>query len=303
MNRILQCPISYLVITIVCIAFCFGGSEGQVPDWDSFIPDGFIDRVLVKVFGSELIYYGFDAHTPLVFKVKGPTQVRILTRLRFTPDMQGEQSYEVIISQNGFEREKRTHRTTISNKASYVEMRGMKLGKAIKLDCAVNDTGLHTFEVRLGLNSGDRVEARIYKLDDKIVIAPHDYAKSVTAFLSESRERTYYLLTREQSVHVMVSGPTQLHMQARLDYDPGMVGKQMYVLYVLEDEVPLKSFHIESVRSTTVTYEDRPTIIPGAIKKFEIEVPRGLHTYEFQLPSSQIQGVCLRFLIPTVDVR
>ena len=303
MNRIHRCPIPYIVMTIVWVALSCGCSEGQKLDWDSLIPDGFIDRTLLKVFGSELIYYGFDAHTPLVFRAKGPTRVRILSRLRFTPEMNGEQSYEIILSEEGLEKERILHRTTESKKASYIEMAGLKLGKAMKMDFAVIDTGFHTFEVRLGARSEHRVEARIYILDDEIEIAPYDYAESVIAFLSESRERTYYLLTREQPVRVRVSGPTRFTVQTRLDYDPDMIGKQMYVLNVLEDGEPLKSFHIESVRSSTVTYKNRPTIIPGAAKSFEIAVTQGVHTYEFQLPSSQLQGVCLRFLIPTISMR
>ena len=303
MDRTHRCPVPYVVMAIVGIALSFGCSEGQALDWDSFTPDGFIDRALLKVFGSELVYYGFDAHTPLVFEVKGPTQVRVLSRLRFSPEMEGEQLYEVILSENGFERDRVLHRTSESKRASYVEMANLGLGKAVKMDFAVSDTGGHTFEVRLGAHSKYRVEARIYALDDEIEIAPYDYAESVTAFLSESRERTYYLLTREQPVRIRVSGPTQLTVKTRLDYDPGMVGKQMYVLNVLEKGELVKSFHIESVRSSTVTYNDRPAIIPGAAKQLEIEVPQGVHTYEFQLASSQFLGACLRFLIPTIDVR
>jgi hypothetical protein len=291
------------VMTIVWVALSFGCSEGQVLDWDPFIPDGFIDRALLKVFGSELIYYGFDAHTPLVFTVRGPTQVRVLSRLRFTPEMHGEQSYEVILFEGGVERERILHRTTESKKAFYVETTDVRLGKAMKMDFTVSDTGHHTFEVRLDAHSKHRVEARIYTVDDEIEIAPYDYAESVVAFLSESRERTYYLLTREQPVRVRVSGPIQLTVETRLDYVPEMAGKQMYVLNVLEDGEPLKSFHIESVRSSTVSYKDRPTIIPGAAQSFEVEVPEGMYTYEFQLPTSQFQGVCLRFLIPTIHAR
>lgn len=303
MNTIRRSFISLLAITTVCVVFCSGSSQGQVPDWDALVPEGFIERVILRVFGSELVYYGFDADTPLVFTVTGPTQVRVLSRLRFTPGMEGEQSYEVILSENGVEKEKILHRATKTKKAAYIELKDVTLGKALKLDHTISDTGRHTFQVRLGANSKHRVEARIYELDDVVEIAPHEYAETVTAFLSESRERTYYLLTREQAVRVWVNGPTQLKVQARLDYDPGMVGKQMYVLNVAEDGHPLKSLHIESVRSTTVTYEDRSAIIPGAAKRFEIEVPEGSHTYEFQLPNSQYQGVCLRFQIPTEDVR
>lgn len=81
-----------------------------------------------------------------------------------------------------------------------------------------------------------------------------------------------------------------------------MVGKQMYSLKVSEDAKSLKTFHIESVRSSTVTYKNRPEIIPGALNTIQIDVPAGVHLYEFQLPDSQFTDIALRFLVPSKDL-
>lgn len=296
------CLIFFSVTLLVLLFLNIGLTRGQFLEWSSFTPEGFVERVLLKAYGKEYIYYGLDSKTPLIFEVKGPTQVRILSRLRYTPQMKGEQSYTLSVLENGREKIKTVHRTTLSKRASYLEKSDLKPGKAMNLDFVVDDTNHHTFEVRLPSNSGTRVEARIYRLKDEIELMPSEFARSVTAFLSESRERTYYLLTREDQIQVRVDGPTDLRIQTRLDYNPGMIGKQMYSLKVLEDSRALKTFHIESVRSSTVTYKDRPEIIPGALNTFEIHVPAGQHTYEFQLPNSRSPGVALRFLVPSKDL-
>ena len=297
-----------------CTFFCFAmvaltlivadtdSSEATAHSWESRVPSSFIERVILNAYDKEFIYYGFDARTPLIFDVEGPTQVRVLTRLRYVSGMEGEQAYEVAVFEDGVERKRTLHRTRTSKKASYVGFSDGGVGKAMRTDVAVDDTGRHTFEVRLTKGSGERVEARIFTLKEKVEITPVDYSESMTAFLSESRERTYYLLTPEHPVTVRVQGPTRLDLDARLDYEPGMGGKQMYVLKVLQDGEMLKSFHVESVRSSTVTYEERPTIIPGAAKTIEIDVPEGRHIYEFHLPNEQFNGVALRFRIPAADV-
>jgi hypothetical protein len=292
----------FSVPLLVLLLLTPGLTQGQSLGWDSFTPEDFVERVLVKAYGKEFIYYGVDAETPLTFAVKGPTQVRILTRLRYTEGMSGEQSYTLRVLTDGTEREKIVHRTTPSKKAAYIERSNLKLGKAMKLDVVIDDTNHTTFHVRLSSSSKMRVEARIYKLDESIELIPTDYAETVTAFLSESRERSYSLLTHRNPVQVRVEGPVHLRVQARLNYSPGMIGKQMYSIKVLKDGQTLKTFHIESVRSSTVTYKDRPDIIPGALHAFEIEVPEGQHVFDFQLPDSQSHGVALRFLVPSEDL-
>ena len=295
----------FILFLAIALTFLFDSIysiEAQTPEWSSLIPENFIERVILKAYGREFIYYGFDASTPLVFQVKGPTQVRVLSRLRFTSRMSGEQSYKLTVLENGVEKKEILHRTTLSRKASYVEGTNLKLGKAMNLDFLVDDTSHHTFEVRFSSATGKRIEARLYKLKDTIELAPHKFVESVTAFLTESRERIYYLLNREHPLQVRVNGPTLLHVQTRLDYTPGMVGKQMYALKVFEDENILKTFHIESVRSSTVIYKDRPEVIPGALNTLQIEVPAGLHLYEFRISNSQFTGVALRFLVPSKDL-
>lgn len=303
MTDIKMNAIRFVMIVLIFGLWNIDQTEADRHKWRSLMPSDFIERAMLKVYETELIYYGFDANTPLAFKVQGPTQVRVLTRLRYIPGMEGEQSYELILSEDGVEKEKVLYNTTESEKASYVEGTDMSLGKAMRIEFAVDDTSSHTYEIRLSKNTGKRVEARVFKLRDNVEITPIEYAQSITAFLSESRERTYYLLTREHPVKVRVRGPTRMEVHARLDYNPGMVGKQMYILKVLQDDKTLKSFHIESVRSSTVSYEDRPTIVPGAAKTLQIEVPEGPHTYEFRLPNLQFKGVALRFLIPAKSVR
>jgi len=291
-----------VVMVFICILLNLEVTESQTLEWKSVTPENFKERVLIEAYGTELIYYGLDASSTLTFKVKGPTQIRVLSRLRFPPGLSGEQSYEVTVLEDGVIKEKIDHRTTKSKKASYLEMADLRLGEAMHMDFVVEDTIRHTYEVRLSSHLGQRVEIRLFKLRDETEIIPLEHAGYVTAILSESRERMYYFINSEHPVRVRIKGPTRLKIQTRLDYGPAMVGKQIYSLTVSEDAKSLKTFHMESVRSSTVTYKERPEVIPGALNTIQIEVPAGTHVYEFQLPHAQFTGAALRFLMPTKNL-
>jgi len=100
-----------------------------------------------------------------------------------------------------------------------------------------------------------------------------------------------------------VTGPTNLQLYTRLDFEPGMLGSQKHMLEVWRDGVIWRTFHYDSTRLANAFYPDRLDILPGTRKRLRISVPDGLHQFEVRCVRPDDCGITAQIRIPRKDLR
>ncbi len=270
-------------------------------NWKSFRPTDYSGKTSIWVEGSERTYYHFTADEPLTFSVEGPTRVKILTRVRVPNDRESVE-YGVSISRDGVHVETVEKEAYPKESAFYVAFNSFRPGVIRRIYIDV-PTGRHGYDLRVV--GGHSADARLFESAESkpslVSIAPRNY-DSVETLYYRDKELTYYLMTGGTLVALDVVGPTSIKVNTRLLYDATMLGDQTYIIGVREPGVPECLYRIDGEPSETVVMRDRNDVIPGALRYFVLEVPRGAHTYEFRLADTVAGGLAIKFYIPRGDL-
>lgn len=295
MKRALTLGVMVAVLTAVLVQVT------AAADWKSFRPADYPAKISISVSGKERTYYQFTAGEPLTFSVEGPTRVKILTRVRVPNDRETVE-YGVSISRDGAHVETIEKEAYAKEGAFYVAFLNYRPGVIRRIYIDV-PTGRHGYELSaVGAHS---VDVRLFESAESkpslVSIAPLDF-DSVETLYYRDKELTYYLMTKGTLMALDVVGPTSVKVNTRLLYDATMLGEQTYVVGVKATGVPERLYRIEADPSETVVMRDRDDIIPGALRHFMLEVPRGAHTYEFRLVDAVAGGLAVKFYIPRGDL-
>ena len=270
-------------------------------DWKSFRPAEHAGRTTISVSGKELTYYGLTEDEPLTFSVEGPTRIKVLTRVRVPNDRESV-AYGVSVARDGIHQETVDKEAYPKDGAFYVAFNHFRPGVIRRVYIDV-PTGRHGYALTVA--GEHRVDARLFERAEsrpsRVSIAPTGHG-SVETLYYRDKELTYYLLTGESPVVLDVVGPTSVKVNTRLLYDATMLGDQTYVVGVKEGDDPECLYRIDAEPSQTVVMRDRADVIPGALRHFMLEVPRGAHTYEFRLADTVAGGVAVKFYIPRGDL-
>jgi hypothetical protein len=118
--------------------------------------------------GKQSTYYHFDVDQPLVFSVKGPTNLKVYTRLDFNHTMNGDQAYSLELLRDGESTNVYHYHASKLSAAAYVE-RGDILPGDRKLMRIAVPKGIHHYEVRCVRpeNCGIAAQIRIPEADVK----------------------------------------------------------------------------------------------------------------------------------------
>jgi hypothetical protein len=275
--------------------------EAAAADWKSFRPADHSGKTSISVEGKERTYYRFSADEPLAFSVDGPTRIKILTRVR-VPNNLDSVEYGVSISRDGVHVETVEKEAYPKDGAFYIAFNNFRPGVIRRVYIDV-PTGRHGYEI--AATGRHAVDARLFESADSkpslASIAPRDY-ESVETLYYRDKELTYYLLTKDVPVVLDLVGPTTVKVNTRLLYDATMLGEQTYVIGVRKGDEPECLYRIDAEPSETVVMRDRTDIIPGALRHFLLEVPRGVHSYQFRLVDTVAGGLAVKFYIPRGDL-
>ena len=286
---------------MVAVLAAVAAQVSAAADWKSFRPADYSAKVRISVDDKELTYYRFTADEPLTFSVEGPTRVKVLTRVRMPNDRETVE-YGVSISRDGVHVETLEKEAYPKESAFYVAFNNFRPGVIRRIYIDV-PTGRHGYELRAV--GGHSVDARLFESAKSkpslVSIAPRDY-DSVETLYYRDKELTYYLMTKDAPVVLDVIGPTSIKVNTRLLYDATMLGKQTYIVGVRAPGAPEDLYRIDAGPSQTVVCRDRDDVIPGALRHFVLEVPKGAHTYEFRLVDAAAGGLAVKFYIPRGDL-
>ncbi len=293
-------PGALLIILLAAVAVLAAG-PAMSADWKKLEPARYASKARVEIDSRKITYYRFDSENPLVFSVKGPTRIKVLTRLRL-PAGVAEADYAISVLRDGTRGVHEQFTTKPSEAAAYVRSEDHHPGVIRRVYIDV-PTGQHGYELRA---MGDAVvDAKVFEsaasTPSRVSLAPLTYA-SVETFLHRDKELTYYIATAQKPVVFEVIGPTTVKVNTRLIFNETMFGGQTYVVGVREEGELEILYKIEAVPSETVVFRDRQDVIPGALRHFMLDVAPGKHTYEFRLADAVAHELAVKFYIPRGDL-
>ncbi len=108
--------------------------------------------------------------------------------------------------------------------------------------------------------------------------------KQEAAIIISNKTRMYYLLSHEKGSVLRLKGPGKLRLNTRAQFVAGQNRTVAYdIVYSINGGTP-KTLKVKSVeRSDKATFQDGKMGIPGQLKDFEIDIPRGDNTVEIKL--------------------
>ncbi len=255
----------------------------------------------IRVGGSVSVYHCATLDEPLVFRVQGPTPVRLICRELLDPEKAvSDESYQVRLEIDGVELRTITFTSGESRKA---RMAGTDqpvgaLGKKIVRIPA----GDHNLRI-LPREEETSIAIRLFRGDGKpkeirwVAFAPESYIRPVRLHTRDS-ETTYYRFDDEVPAALHLIGPARLKVRTRVDFGHVRGYSQNYTVMTLMDGELFRTHTLKARASHTSIYPDFPRITPGTGRDITIEVPRGHHKVSFYLADTTAEAASLRILIP-----
>lgn len=269
-------------------------------------PKGDVKKVPMVISEKNRTYYKLSSESESSIYVKGPGQLRVISRGKFSTSNGNKLRYDVLYSINGGKQEKESMSVLYPSKtAKYangeIGLPGQSRDFEIELD-----RGYHNIDFLLG-NSSNSVAARYMFTPTKpkkktwISYSPLQPAEQVD-LVTKEEVVGYYRFSKEKPLKVQVIGPTQLRFFSRIENHYHMKGKIQYRIQVKEKGDVLNTYQLSSSRSEITFYKDNKELVPGKGREFVINVPKGKHTYEIVPLDKDKSTILGRFLLPKSDV-
>ena len=234
--------------------------------------------------GKTRTYYPLSSRRSTVVDVKGPGELRILTRARFAPKAKDELDYRIIYKVDGSaEHLLDVARVTRSQDAKYKDGALGNPGESKDLKMKIG-RGYHTIELTLR-DSLPRVSARYLFAPRKqkktkwVALSPLAPADPVDLFAGEETSH-YYRFSAEKPLKIEIIGPTELRILSRVENSFDMKGRAHYRLQIRQNGQVVQSFQLSSLRSETTTYKNSSKLVPGKAREVVFIVPKGKQQYE-----------------------
>lgn len=289
-----------LVICLTALLLLAGGFGEARADLKWIKPSRHAGRVKVAIDGRKSTYYKATSESPVTLRVQGPIPLRVLHRF-YAPSLTSvtPARYSVRILVDG-KLVKSDGATVKLVESAAVDGGGFggRLGKVV----AQIPGGEHTVTIA-PTGEMSTVLLRVYagtarKQKTKwMAFEPHTYTESVRLHNREN-ETIVYRFDQTKPAGVELIGPARLMVGTRIDFGLPDGYTQSYVVKVMKNDKPWKSFALKARSSHTATYPDRPGILPGVERSFELDVPRGTHRLTFHLEGTTAEGAALRLRVP-----
>lgn len=263
------------------------------------------DAVRVRVGGKLKTYHRATSNDPVEFRIRGPVQIRVLSRLLFDGDPpRREFRYRLRMEIDGTELRTLRQKGSVSKRAFLAS--GGLVGSLEKSIVRIPH-GTHTVRV-FPEEEGVEVGLRLFHGDGKpstvnwISFAPETYEKAVRLHTGDT-ETVYYRFSAEKPVTLFLRGPLRMKVRTRIDFGQEQGYYQKYVIKTMIDGEHYRNFSLKGRASHTSTYPDLPEITPGVGRDIEIQVPGGRHAVTISLDCTTAGSAALRILIPEKAVK
>lgn len=231
--------------------------------------------VKVAVGKESRVYYQATVLKPVEATVTGPTRLRVMAR-HMAPET--DPNPVVLRIEIGSAAPKTMTLKALASKSASVS--GGAIGVRVDRSFEIPE-GRH--KVRIApAEAGGAAAVRLYRGTAKkakvawVPFAPEKFEKALR-LRSGDNESTCYRFTATEAVEMPIIGPLRMRVDTRVDFGMTNGTTQSYVVKVMLDGKPWKSFSLKSRASHTTQYPEMPEITPGRAVDFELEVPAGRH--------------------------
>ncbi len=135
------------------------------------------------------------------------------------------------------------------------------------------------------------VNLQVYSAGKSISVIPLN-GKSVPVLIN-GKEKTYYLLAKNNSIKVQIDGPGTLYIRTRLSLLKNSAEQEKYSVKVMEGNKEIKTYSTLAEKSSATLKTTGSTL--GKKRKFSVKVPDGTHTYEFILDKTSSKEAAVKF--------
>ena len=240
--------------------------------------------VAIVSLGKTRTYYPLNSKRLSTIDVKGPGELRILTRARFGPKEPDELDYSIVYKIDGAEeRTLDVEGVTRSEDAKYKDAALGKPGESKDLALKI-ERGYHSIELVMK-DSLPKVSARFLyaparqKKTRWVAMTPLSPIEPVNLFAGEGTAH-YYRFSNLKPLRIDIIGPTELRILTRVENTFDMKGRANYRIQIRQGGQVLQSFQLSSKRSETTTYRNNSKLVPGKAREIVFKVPRGRQQYE-----------------------
>lgn len=289
-----------ILILLLIPAFSYGTVKTKV-----LIPKNASNAVNINVAGKSYSYYPFVQDEILVYAVRGPGKLKIITRGQLNIKTEDRLDYVIFYRINGGEKIKVEFRSVKTDNNAFFDdaARGYPtIGENILIELA---RGENTVEIWSSLtNQNIYARALFTEIKEKkinwVPMSPLYPADPVSLVTNEDVV-TYFRYSSTKPLKIRVTGPTTLRVLNRVEFDYKMKGKLNYRIEVKENNKLKNTYMLSTDRSDVTRYRRDSKKTPGRANEIVINVPFGTHTYEiFPLDKHSILA---RILFPKKDIR
>lgn len=254
-------------------------------------------RVLVS--GKPRVYYRVSSDSPVSFSIKGPAQLRLVSRVVFSSTKSPAIAYRIRLAGEGRVWKEHATESSPAPKARLKEG-GAPVGKSRAVLVKVPDgehaltlscEGPATVLVRILVAERSAVGAKL------VSITPVEAVRSVT--VSEGEKLiSYYTVTTARPARLRIVGPTRLELSVRLDFDSTMRGVQPYKISVAESGHRPRDARFRTTKSAAATYTDLKDRVPSKLDRMVLDLGPGLHDLSVALVEPRGGSIEIHARIP-----
>ncbi len=263
-------------------------------------PSGAADVVKVKTGTKTSVYHAASSQKPLDYALQGPISMRLLLR-NLNP---GGLNQRVRIEVDGTVLRSATVHAAVAKHAALDT--GLRVG-ALSRTVIQIPAGRHRVRI-VPQSDNARVAVRVLagtaarSAIKWVPYSPETYERSVR-IQEKDIESTCYRFSAEKPIGMTLRGPLRIRATSRIDFGMTNGYTQSYILRVILDGNPWKSYSLKSRASHTATYPELPEITPGLGRSFDFAVPSGSHEIRLVLDGTTAGGGSVQIRIPEKDLR
>ena len=255
--------------------------------------------------GKTRYYYPINFKNPTILTVRGPGELRIITRAIFSPDENEEVNYEIRYNIDGGKEKKKTMKYVVRSKKATFKDGSLGVPGELKDFKIKLKRGYHTIELKRKeelpkINARFGFTASKIKKKEWIALAPLSPTEPVDLIVHES-EVNYYRFSTEKPLKVEIIGPTELRILTRVENNYDMKSGISYRLQINKDNKVINTYMLYSKRSEVATYKDNGKLVPGKAREIYIEVPKGKQVFEIVPLDPTDSSLLAKILFPKND--
>jgi hypothetical protein len=274
-------------------------------EWLNLVPSEYGQSRMFKISDRDRTYFSIEEGGYLAVQIKGPTQIRIITRMEFDvqPSQAQEYSIQYMMDDQVVDRVTFTARPIETARDPKDPDRLLGYMREHSIDVP---QGVHSYAFSI-VDGAERVWARVQEQQTsyienlrRISFQPHHYTTAVDLEVKE-KITTYYRIGNGEELRLDVIGPTNLKILVRMEYDDTMRGDQEFQFQVLEGDQVVETYSFSTVLSDVAKYIEPTMTLVSRGEKVYFDVPAGLHSYRIVLLDGD-RTALIKFLIPVKDL-